>query len=90
MWYLEDGLVGGWSRQWWLGVKSPPPNLQGSWGRCRVQDLLGELWDGIKSAAVHLAGAVPLAQRRIPSAVVPADREVSAPKCVPPISPHVE
>lgn len=32
MWYLEDGLVGGWSRQWWLGVKSPPQIYRGPGG----------------------------------------------------------
>lgn len=30
---MEDGLVGGWSRQWWLGVKPPtPPKFTGVLG----------------------------------------------------------
>lgn len=52
------------------------------------QDLLGELWDGIESTAIHLAGVVLLAECCISSAVVPADRKVRDPKCCPPYSPH--
>lgn len=50
-----------------------------------MQDLLGELWDGIKSTAIHLAGAVLLAESLVPSAVVPVGRKVTDPKCTPPI-----
>lgn len=63
----------------------PPQTYRGARG---VQDLLGEPWDGIESAAIHPAGAVLLAERLVPSAVVPADREVRDPKCTPPFSPQ--
>lgn len=66
-------------RQWWLRMK-PPQIYVGARG---AQDLLGELWDGIESAAIHPAGVVLLAERLVPSAVVPADREVRDPKCAP-------
>lgn len=84
-----------WGMEWWveqtgwLGVKPPSPQIYrdaggGEWG---MQDLLSELWDGIKGASVHLAGAVLLAERCVPPAVVPEDREVSIVKCDPLMSP---
>lgn len=52
-----------------------------------MQGLLGERWDGVEGAAVHPAGAVPLAESCVPPAVVPADREVSTPTWVSPHTP---
>lgn len=84
-WYWGDGLVGECRRhhKWWLGMELPQIYM----GATGVQDLLGELWDGIESATIHPAGVVLLAERLVPSAVVPADREVRDPKCAPLYSP---
>ena len=69
-----------------IGLTHTPPKLQGCCGGCGVQDLLGELWDGIEGAAIYLAGSMLLAECCITPTVVPADREISAPKCA---APHI-
>lgn len=84
---MRGGQVGGQSRQWQLAVKPLSPSVQGGRRGRRVQDLLGERRDGVEGAAIHPAGAVLLAESRVPPAVVPADRQVSIPTSVSPHAP---